>query len=235
MPTVPMPAADAGSSDADLACCIAAGDEHAFALLMRRHYRPLYRTARSTVKDDAEAEDVLQDAYLFAYRRSDRLSQVCRHIAGMQSIDRRGAWRHWTSGYGQDPSMILKAFEDGAEQVDELIVVRGILVYSHCEHHLAPFFGSAMIGHSPNGNIVGLAKLTRLVACFSNRLRLTIQITNALMEHVAPLSVDGSFISPFRRCASRSIWKRKSQHLDRRSHGGGNIFPIAGPFGSLNC
>lgn len=103
------------------------------------------------------------------------------------------AWAHWTSGYASNPADILKVFEDGAEQVNELILVRGIPVYSHCEHHLAPFFGTATIGYTPNGKIVGLSKLTRLVDCFAKRLqvqeRLTIQVAEALMEHVQPLSV----------------------------------------------
>ncbi|MFC0135755.1 GTP cyclohydrolase I FolE [Massilia eurypsychrophila] len=103
------------------------------------------------------------------------------------------AWKHWTSGYAQDPVSLLKAFEDGAEQYNELIVVRGIPVYSHCEHHLAPFFGKATIGYLPNGKIVGLSKLTRLVDCFAKRLqvqeRMTIQIANALMEVLEPKAV----------------------------------------------
>ena len=74
------------------------------------------------------------------------------------------AWKHWVSGYGQDPAEVLKAFEDGAEQYNELIVVKNIPVYSHCEHHLAPFFGKATVGYVPNGKIVGLSKLTRLRA-----------------------------------------------------------------------
>ena len=52
-------------------------------------------------------------------------------------------WKHWTSGYAKDPAECLKVFEDGAQEYNELIVLRGIPVYSHCEHHLAPFFGSA--------------------------------------------------------------------------------------------
>jgi GTP cyclohydrolase I len=103
------------------------------------------------------------------------------------------AWKHWTSGYQQDPVTLLKAFEDGAEEYNELIVVRGIPVYSHCEHHLAPFFGKATIGYLPNGKIVGLSKLTRLVDCFAKRLqvqeRMTIQIANALMEVLEPKAV----------------------------------------------
>ena len=103
------------------------------------------------------------------------------------------AWKHWTSGYAKDPAEFLKIFEDGAQEYNELIVVRGIPVYSHCEHHLAPFFGSATIGYVPNGKIVGLSKLTHLVDCFAHRLqvqeRLTIQIANALMTHLEPQAV----------------------------------------------
>ena len=103
------------------------------------------------------------------------------------------AWQHWTSGYQQDPTEILKVFEDGAEQYNELIVVRNIPVYSHCEHHLAPFFGKATVGYLPNGKIVGLSKLTRLVDIFSKRLqvqeRMTMQIANALMEVLEPKAV----------------------------------------------
>ena len=95
------------------------------------------------------------------------------------------AWKHWTAGYAKEPAECLKVFEDGADEYNELIIVRNIPVYSHCEHHLAPFFGSATIGYIPDGKIVGLSKLTHLVDCFSRRLqvqeRLTVQIANALM------------------------------------------------------
>jgi len=103
------------------------------------------------------------------------------------------AWKHWSSGYSQNPADVLKAFEDGAEEYNELIVVRNIPVYSHCEHHLAPFFGKATVGYMPDGKIVGLSKLTRLVECFAKRLqvqeRLTIQVANALMESLQPKAV----------------------------------------------
>ena len=103
------------------------------------------------------------------------------------------AWTHWTRGYREDPAAILKTFEDGSEHYNQLIVVRQIPVYSHCEHHLAPFFGHAAIGYLPNGRIVGLSKLTRLVNCFAARLqvqeRLTQQIAQALLEHLQPKAV----------------------------------------------
>jgi GTP cyclohydrolase I len=119
------------------------------------------------------------------------------------------AWKDWTCGYGQDPAKILKAFEDGAKRYSELIVVRNIPVYSHCEHHLAPFFGKATIGYLPDDKIVGLSKLTRLVDCFARRLqvqeRLTTQIAEALMEHLQPKAV-GVVISCRHMCMeSRGI------------------------------
>ena len=105
----------------------------------------------------------------------------------------RKAWAHWTRGYQEDPASILKMFEDGSEHYNELIVVRKIPVYSHCEHHLAPFFGHAAIGYLPNGHIVGLSKLTRLVNCFAARLqvqeRLTQQIAESLLLHLRPQAV----------------------------------------------
>lgn len=101
------------------------------------------------------------------------------------------AWKHWTSGYSKDAAEILKVFEDGAEGCDEMVVVRNIPIYSHCEHHLAPIFGTATIGYLPNGKIVGLSKLSRLADMFARRLqvqeRMTNQIAEALMEHLAPL------------------------------------------------
>lgn len=103
------------------------------------------------------------------------------------------AWQDWTIGYQQDAKEILKAFEDGAEEYRELIVVRGIPVYSHCEHHLAPFFGTIAIGYLPDHRIVGLSKFTRLVECFARRLqvqeRLTWQVAGSIMQELKPKAV----------------------------------------------
>ncbi len=114
---------------------------------------------------------------------------------GLQETPERAAraWAHWTRGYAEDPNAILKSFSDGGENYNQLIVVKRIPVYSHCEHHLAPFFGHAAIGYLPTGRIVGLSKLTRLVNCFAARLqvqeRLTQQIGQALLEHLKPRAV----------------------------------------------
>lgn len=103
------------------------------------------------------------------------------------------AWAHWCSGYAQDPADILKVFEDGATGYDEMVLVRDIPLYSKCEHHLADIFGTACVAYIPNGRIVGLSKISRLVDCFARRLqvqeRLTVQIADAMVEHLAPRGV----------------------------------------------
>lgn len=103
------------------------------------------------------------------------------------------AWRHWCSGYGKNPADIMKVFKDGGEQYNQMVIVKDIPIYSHCEHHLAPIFGTASIAYIPNGKIVGLSKLSRLADMFARRLqvqeRLTDQIADALVEHLAPVGV----------------------------------------------
>lgn len=103
------------------------------------------------------------------------------------------AWKEWTSGYAMEPKDVLKSFEDGAERCNEMVLVKDIPVYSHCEHHLAPFFGVAHIGYIPHERIVGLSKLSRLVDIFARRLqvqeRLTSQISNALLVALEPMGV----------------------------------------------
>lgn len=103
------------------------------------------------------------------------------------------AWGHWCKGYDVDPATVLKTFEDGAEGMDEMVIVGPIKLYSHCEHHMAPFFGTAHVGYIPDGRVVGLSKLARVVDIFAQRLqvqeRLTTQIADCLMEHLKPLGV----------------------------------------------
>lgn len=103
------------------------------------------------------------------------------------------AWQFWCSGYNKDPKSVLKVFEDGAKGCDEMVLVRDIPIYSHCEHHLAPIFGTASIAYIPDGRIVGLSKLSRLADVFARRLqvqeRMTNQIADALDEHLKPKGV----------------------------------------------
>lgn len=76
---------------------------------------------------------------------------------------------------------------------DEMVMVRDIPLYSICEHHLAPFIGKAHVAYIPNGKIVGLSKIARVVEAYARRLqvqeRMTAQIANCLMENLNPLGV----------------------------------------------
>ena len=120
---------------------------------------------------------------------------------GLKDTPKRvsNAWKDWTNGYGVDIAKLLTTFE--AENVDEMILQKGLPFYSHCEHHLAPFFGTADIAYIPtpeNGNlskcrIVGLSKISKVLDAFAHRLqvqeRMTAQIATALWEHLHPLGV----------------------------------------------
>ncbi len=119
------------------------------------------------------------------------------------------AWGEWTRGYKQDAAEILKTFEDGAEQYDQMVTVKDIPFYSHCEHHMAPFFGTCTISYIPNKKIVGLSKLSRIVGMFANRLqvqeRLTSEIAEALHTHLQPLGVGVSINARHMCMESRGI------------------------------
>jgi len=102
------------------------------------------------------------------------------------------AMQFLTQGYHQDPVEILK----GAmfkESYNEMVIVRDIELYSLCEHHILPFFGKAHIAYIPNGYIVGLSKLPRIVDVFARRLqvqeRLTEQILDCINDTLKPQGV----------------------------------------------
>lgn len=128
----------------------------------------------------------------------DLISEVIEQDAareGLQETPARvvKAWKHWCSGYNVDIAKLLKTFEDGAENYDEMVLVKDIPIYSKCEHHLADIFGTATIAYIPNGRVVGLSKLSRVADAFARRLqvqeRLTTQIADALDEHLRPKAV----------------------------------------------
>lgn len=117
------------------------------------------------------------------------------HREGLRETPARvaAAWQEWTRGYGvKEPQRLLKTFEEGAS--DEMVLSRGIELYSHCEHHLAPFFGTAAVAYIPaQGRVVGLSKLARVVDAYAQRLqiqeRLTSEIADCISEALKPLGV----------------------------------------------
>jgi len=102
------------------------------------------------------------------------------------------AYSFITQGYEQDARKILRsAMFD--EDYSEMVLVKNIELYSLCEHHMLPFFGKAHIAYIPNGKIVGLSKIPRIVDVFARRLqvqeRLTIEIRDAIQETLEPMGV----------------------------------------------
>lgn len=128
-----------------------------------------------------------------------------------------------TDGYGQDLADVIgdAVFE---EQYDEMVAVLDIEFFSLCEHHMLPFFGRAHIAYLPDGKIVGLSKLPRLVDAFSHRLqvqeRLTTQIADALEEVLQPKGVavllEGSHLCMM----MRGVQKQNSHTVTSAMRGG---------------
>ena len=102
------------------------------------------------------------------------------------------ALQYLTHGYDLDPAEILKSAMF-SEDHDQMVIVKDIEVYSMCEHHMLPFFGKAHVAYIPNGKIVGLSKIPRVIDAFARRLqvqeRLTDQIKNCIEETLKPLGV----------------------------------------------
>ncbi|NLE29600.1 MAG: GTP cyclohydrolase I FolE [Phycisphaerae bacterium] len=95
------------------------------------------------------------------------------------------------AGTHEDPSRHLQTFF--TERYDEIVILRDIPFHSMCEHHLMPFIGKAHIAYLPDGKVVGVSKLARLIEGLSHRMqvqeRLTTQVADMLMEHLKPKGV----------------------------------------------
>ncbi len=100
--------------------------------------------------------------------------------------------RFLTSGYHQDIDKVLNGALYSVAY-DEMVIVKDIEIFSMCEHHLLPFFGRCHVAYVPNGKVIGLSKIPRVVDVFARRLqvqeRLTVQIAETLMEKIKPQGV----------------------------------------------
>ncbi len=118
-----------------------------------------------------------------------------------------------TEGYEMEPKQILQNAMFN-EDYNEMVIVKDIELYSLCEHHMLPFFGKAHIAYIPNGKIVGLSKIPRIVDVFSRRLqvqeRLTEQVLDCINETLEPIGV-GVVIEASHMCMMmRGVQKQNS-------------------------
>ena len=142
---------------------------------------PLGRPSR------AEAESAVRTLIGWAGDDPDR--------EGLQDTPRRvaDAFEEYFAGYRLDPADVLSKTFDEIGGYDDLVMLRDIRVESHCEHHLAPFLGVAHVAYLPDGRILGISKIARVVEIFAKRLQtqetLTAQIADAIETALQPRGV----------------------------------------------
>jgi GTP cyclohydrolase I len=113
------------------------------------------------------------------------------------------AFQEYFAGYAQDPTEILQKTFEEIEGYDEMIVLRGVRFESHCEHHMAPIVGRAWVAYIPQGRVVGISKLARVVDVYAKRLqiqeKMTAQIANTINDVLQPQGV-GVIIKATHHC-----------------------------------
>ena len=136
---------------------------------------------------NAEAEKAVRTLISFVGENPDR--------EGLLDTPKRvvKAYRDWYAGYDQDPREFLSKTFSETGGYDEIVMLKDIRVESHCEHHMAPFIGSAHVAYLPNKRVVGISKLARVTRIFSKRMqvqeKLTAEIANCLQEVLKPRGV----------------------------------------------
>jgi GTP cyclohydrolase I len=115
-----------------------------------------------------------------------------------------GAYREFFSGYGVDVSKIANVFYES--ESNDLVILKDIPFESHCEHHMVPIVGTVALGYVPDGKILGISKLARIVDCFARRLqlqeRMTAEIGKALEAVLKPKGI-GVYVEAEHFCVSR--------------------------------
>ena len=142
---------------------------------------------KNTKPSRAKAEEAVRTLLIWAGEDVKR--------EGLKDTPKRvvKAYEDWFSGYNEDPKEVLKKTFSELDGYDEIIMLRDIRIESHCEHHIAPFIGSAHVAYLPKKRVVGISKLARITKIFSKRMqvqeKLTAQIANCIQEVLKPRGV----------------------------------------------
>ena len=133
------------------------------------------------------------------------------------------AFEEFFVGYSQDPVAILQKTFEEIEGYDEMISLRGVRFESHCEHHMAPIIGKVWVAYIPNGRVVGISKLARVVEVYAKRLqiqeKMTAQIANTINEVLKPQGV-GVIIKSSHHCMkTRGVHKPDTDLVTSRMLG----------------
>jgi len=133
------------------------------------------------------------------------------------------AFGEYFAGYSQQPELMLQKTFEEIEGYDEMIALRAIRFESHCEHHLAPIVGRAWVAYIPNGRVVGISKLARVVEAYAKRLqiqeKMTAQIANTIDDVLKPKGV-GVIVKATHHCmTARGVHKPESDLVTSRMLG----------------
>jgi GTP cyclohydrolase I len=122
------------------------------------------------------------------------------------------AYGDWYSGYAEDPEEFLRRTFEEVAGYDEMIVLRDIEFESHCEHHMAPIIGKAHVGYLPDGKVVGISKLARVVETYARRFqvqeKMTAQIARCIEDVLQPRGVAVVVQAAHECMTTRGIHKR---------------------------
>ena len=134
------------------------------------------------------------------------------------------AYGDWFSGYAEDPREYLERTFEEVAGYDEMIVLRDIEFESHCEHHMAPIIGRAHVGYLPDGKVVGISKLARVVEAYARRFqvqeKLTAQIAGVIEEVLRPRGVAVVVDASHECMTTRGIHKRGVSMVTSKMLGG---------------
>jgi GTP cyclohydrolase I len=175
------------------------------------------RTSINSKPDRAEVEAAVRTLVRWTGDDPDRdgLAETPRRVAR--------AFEEFFVGYTMDPVAVLKKTFEEIEGYDEMISLRGIRFESHCEHHMAPIIGQAWVAYIPNGHVVGISKLARVVEIYAKRLqiqeKMTAQIANTINDVLQPQGV-GVIVKARHHCmTTRGVHKPDTDLVTSRMLG----------------
>tara|TARA_B100001778_G_scaffold200665_1_gene165703 strand:+ start:210 stop:812 length:603 start_codon:yes stop_codon:yes gene_type:complete len=133
------------------------------------------------------------------------------------------SYKEFYAGYDQDPAEILSKVFEEIEGYDEIVLVKNILLESHCEHHMVPIVGKAHVAYLPDKRVVGLSKLARVVDLFAKRLQtqetMTAQIADTIDEVLKPKGVAVVIDAEHQCMSSRGVSKKGASTITSRMIG----------------
>ena len=161
--------------------------------------------AKPAAVSQAQAEDAIKLLLRWAGDNPERegLLDTPKRVAK--------AYKEWFGGYSMKPEEHLKRTFEEVAGYDEMVILRDIEFESHCEHHMAPIIGVAHVGYIPNGRVVGISKLARVVEAYAKRLqvqeKMTAQIARCIQDVLKPKGVGVVIVAKHECMTTRGVHK----------------------------